>query len=554
LVLPVFNVTGQNADGSQISFKLDVTVVDDLPVSITPTSVDMVDQATASAGITEPLNFVPGADGIGTVNFTFTDGTQALEPDGHVLTYNNLPLYLHYGQTNGVIDPTILVATTTSGTFANGVSTAGSDVGYWIQLNPSSNTYTLHTVGLISNGTAVTATDLSSVGGGNNATKAIVDIGGTTQDVLLTTASGNTVNTNHTEIGIGTGQSFTVGEGVRFDFVNGTVTGQGGNQLYTPDGTHNETNSFQNIINLTAGASSADIKVTAIEANSDLNFWGDPNDHAVAINAVHVYSGTLAQVNAGTATDVTSQVTITYNPDGSANIQGLHDGWIYQIQTTGHTFNAVEVDYLGTTTGHDFKLGVFSYGTNSPGDPIDLSYNVTGYDGDGDPVSGTLHANLFPPSLTYVGLSGGGTVDHHTDTSTHYYLGTDANDTFIAGSGNDILVGGDGTNTLTGGGGSDTFVLSYNGYDNITDFNKSSGGDVLDITDVLAGAHITPAAFDAKPSDYLIADTTSSPGNTIIDIQAPGAAIHPVATLQGVSLSSADVSTLLSQHQIVHGT
>jgi T1SS-143 domain-containing protein len=548
----LFDGDGDKAVNSvSLDLGTNIRFEDSVPTSLTPTEVNIIDQATAP-DVTEPLNFVAGADGVGTVRFTFNDGAIATDTStGNQLSFNGQPLYLHYGQTNGVVDYTILVATTSAASAPTGVATGAAGVAYWIDIDPAANTYTMHSNGIISNGTAVTATNLSSVGGGNTATKALSNVGGTNEDVLLTTASGKTVNTNSTQIGLGNGQSFTVGEGIRFDFVNGSVSGNGGNQLYTPDGSHNSVKSFQEQINLTAGASHADIKVTAIAADSDLIFWGDAaGETKVAITGVHVYSGTIQQVNAGTATDVTSQVTLTFNPDGSVNIVGLQDGWIYQVQTTNN-FSAVQVDALATTG--NYKLGAFSYGASNAGDPVDLSYNVSGTDGDGDAISGTLNATLYPAMATYNGTSSGETIDHHADTTAHYYLGNGGNDILIGGSADDVFVGGAGNDTMTGNAGSDRFILTNgDGVDTIKDFTvAASGGDVLDIGDILAGAQITTAQFQAAPGSYLIFDTTTQPGSTIVKLDVDGAGAgtttQTVVTLEG---TVTNLNTLLTNQQI----
>jgi Ca2+-binding RTX toxin-like protein len=496
-------------DGDSVVNGLDLSngafaIQDDGPISLTPTAIYIIDQAT-SPSVTEDLNFVSGTDGVGTVRFTFTDGAVATDAStGNQLAFNGQPLYLHYGQTaDGAIDYTILVATTSSALTPNGVSTSDPSVGYWIDINPAADTYTMYSNGVISNGTETTATDLSSVGGGNVGSKALSNINNNTQeDVLLTTKSGDTVNTNQNYIGISQGQSLDSTDGIRFDFVNGTVTGSGGNQVYTPDGTHNETTQFRESIYLTAGASHADVTIKAIDADSDNVYYGDPSgETAVAITGVHVYSGTLTQVQAGTATEivdgqVVNGTTLHINiVNGVVTITGLQDGWTFQVNSTD-SFTALQIDSLATTG--NYKLGAFSYGATSAGDPVDLSYDITGTDGDGDSITGSIDATLYPAATTYNGTSSADLMDHNTDTTGHTFLGNGGDDILIGGSGNDTLIGGAGNDKLTGGGGNDLFVLdghsnagvSLSGQDIITDFGA---GDLIlvDIaakTGTLAGA------------------------------------------------------------------
>ncbi|EKP0279205.1 VWA domain-containing protein [Aeromonas bestiarum] len=75
-----------------------------------------------------------------------------------------------------------------------------------------------------------------------------------------------------------------------------------------------------------------------------------------------------------------------------------------------------------------------------------------------------------------------------------YLNGGSGNDTLTGGLGDDILIGGLGSDTMTGGAGSDTFKWiagnADGSTDNITDFtlgSPASGGDVLDLSDLLVG-------------------------------------------------------------------
>jgi len=578
LIKVTATITVTDNDGDVVSTNVSTTsplsieFVDTNPVSLTPTAIHMIDLATAPA-ITENLHFVSGPDGVQTVRFTFTDGAPAIdESTGNQLAYNGQNLYLHYGQTNGVIDYTIIVATTSAALAPNGVSTAGLNVAYWIDINPDpasgvGGSYTMHSNGVISNGTETTATNLSSVGGGNVTLKAISNIGGTTEDVILTTKNGLTVNTNSSVIGIGNGQSFNGTDGIRFDFTNGTVSGNGGNAVYTADGTHNLTTSFKQEISLTAGASHADITIKAILADSDNVYYGDTDEAPVSITGVRVYSGTLAQVQAGTATQIAdgqsvNGITLDYtiNGDGTVNIVGLQSGWVFVVETTA-SFSALQIDSLNTTG--NYKLGVFAYGESSAGDPVDLSYNIVGVDGDGDTVGGTLSATLYPANATQSGINDGTPNDTLTGTiNTDYLLGNLGDDVLSGLGGNDVLVGGAGTDTLTGGSGVDRFVMTNgDGPDIITDFTLgnlnpvngavSANADILDISDVLAGAEITAAQFAASPGSFITFVQSGANTNVVLDLDGvAGGTTHVVATLQNTTATNFDINTLIGNGQI----
>jgi len=579
LIKVTATITVTDNDGDVVSTNVSTTnplsieFVDTSPVSLTPTAIHMIDLATAPA-ITENLHFVSGADGVQTVKFTIIDGVAAIdESTGNQLAYNGQKLYLHYGQTDGVIDYTIIVATTSSAPAPNGVLTTDTNVAYWIDINPDplsgvGGSYTMHSNGVISNGTETTATNLSSVGGGNVVLKAISNIGGTTEDVVLTTKSGLTVNTNANVIGIGSGQSFSSTDGIRFDFTNGDVSGNGGNAVYTADGTHNLTTSFKQEISLTAGASHADITIKAILADSDNVYYGDPSgESSVSITGVRVYSGTLAQVQAGTATEIldgqsVNGITLDYtiNGDGTINIVGLQSGWVFVVETTD-SFSALQIDSLNTTG--NYKLGLFAYGESSAGDPVDLSYNIVGVDGDGDTVSGSLEATLYPASATQSGIDDGTPNDTLTGTiNTDYLLGNLGDDVLSGLGGNDVLVGGAGTDTLTGGSGVDRFVMTNgDGPDIITDFTLgnlnpvngavSANADILDISDVLAGAEITAAEFASSPGSFITFVQSGSDTNVVLDLDGvAGGTTHVVATLQNTTATNFDINTLIGNGQI----
>ncbi|MDX2425860.1 MAG: hypothetical protein QNK15_06360, partial [Cycloclasticus sp.] len=472
--LPVFNVIGQDGDGSTIGFGLEVGIVDDIPTSLNPTTSHLKDIAT-SPDVVQLLNFAAGADGVGSVVFdTSLEGTAAMDALGNELTFNGTgaPLFVHFSD-----DGSQLQFVTKN--LDNTLNTA--DVKFFIELNANGETYTVHSEGIIVNGTAITATNLSSVGGGNVVSKVISNLDGTTQDVVMTTATGQTVNTNNSAIGIGTQNAITVGEAIRFDFTNGDVTGNGGNAAYTYDGTHNLTTAFTQQINkTTAGTTVATITLSAILADADNIFFGDlVGETPIGITSVKVFSGTLAQVQNGTATDVTLSVTITLNIDGTAKIAGLQEGWIYQIQTTDE-FSAVNV----AVDAGNIKLGVFSYGLQSDGLPIELDYNIIGTDGDGDSVTGSLGVNLYPDGSTFEGTDNGETL---TGTANNDYLLGRGGDDFLFGlGGDDLLIGGYGDDEMTGGLGKDSFVFSLaanSGDDIIKDFVVNT--DKLNFIDVL---------------------------------------------------------------------
>jgi Ca2+-binding RTX toxin-like protein len=116
-----------------------------------------------------------------------------------------------------------------------------------------------------------------------------------------------------------------------------------------------------------------------------------------------------------------------------------------------------------------------------------------------------------------------------------------------------VIIGGAGADQLTGGAGSDTFKYrsgDASAVDTITDFNSAatvSGGDVLDISDLLIGA---PTLTGANVGQYL--DIRDSGSNSIISIDRDGAGsqygFQDFAVLSGVT--GLNLSTLLTNGNI----
>ena len=173
-----------------------------------------------------------------------------------------------------------------------------------------------------------------------------------------------------------------------------------------------------------------------------------------------------------------------------------------------------------------------------------------------------------------------GTGDNDTDTSSNmleggegadrlygsggsdYLLGGEGNDILNGRAGDDILAGGLGSDTLTGGTGVDVFKyqlsdLSASSTDTITDFKAgtyANSGDILDIGDVLQGAHPTTAA-GLISGGYLNFGTVTNPSGTAtfsLSIDPDGSsggsyASTPLAnfTMTGLAGSVTDPTTIL---------
>ncbi len=577
--LVTLTATITDNDGDQQSASIDVgaqlSIYDDGPTSLIASHTYIRDNLTAPDVIGQ-YSFAAGADGAKSVEFDHSlQGTAAMDNAGHTLSFGGLALHLYFITTNNVTDYTKLVASTSL--TAGGVTDANT--GYFIDIN-TDGTYTIHSSGVISNGTAVSATSGDVVSAGHVPFVVLTDLGVTTQDAIIT--GSDAINTNATQIGIGSGQNFVAGDGMRIDLVNGAVFipngGGTADDAFSYNGTHNLTTAFHEQVFVSGGSSNtASITLSAIVADSDNTMYanpvGDVGETLINLSGANIQvfdgatlltQGTQAQYLAGTADYWVGDT------GDSVTLNGLHDGWTFQVTTdAGNQFSAIQIDAAAGTDA--FKLGFFTYGEASFGDPVDLSYQITGTDGDGDTITTSLNATFTPDGATISGngtltgtsgddfiLGGSGTDTLNGGDGNDLLVGGAGTDTLNGGNGNDILVGGQGNDIMDGGTGSDTFV--FGGLDNLGTTtgdiinNFSTGatgpgnqGDVLDLSELLQGEHSTGGG---NLDSYLTFAKDGANNNTVVTVHVDGTAggATQTITLQGIDLTA---NNLVSSHDII---
>ena len=500
----IIPVTVTDKEGASASANITIAVVDDAPQPFVASPGYLVAQIPETNSVTAALNFEAGADGLGSVRFTgISEGSIVRDASGNPLQLDGDPLFFKY---EGGSAGTVLLAVTEAG-----------EVGIRIALDPSGDSYTLTTYGIISNGTELTQASFSGVGGGNTDWKSLKNIAGSQLDVLMTTRSGDSVNTSNTEIGISAGQSFTAGEGVRYDFMTGlqVINGTGKEKdSFQYDGQHAVLASFRQVVSI-SGQGTASVTLTAIAADADYSFYGD----AAGESRIALDAGNIRVVNAA-GNDVTSQVTITDNGD-SITIGGIQSGWSYVV-TTSVPFSALQVDAATGTA--EFKLGGFEAVQTTPAEPIELSFALEGVDGDGDAVAGVLESTLYPGAQTVEGTVN---ADALAATATKTYVfGYGGNDTLTGSDGDDTLIGGLGDDSLTGGLGADVFKWSLAdtgeslATDTVTDFSTGQG-DVLDLADLLPGT-VAESSLDS----YLHFEVDPVTSSTVLKVSTAGEFEH----------------------------
>ncbi|HEY0682060.1 MAG TPA: Ig-like domain-containing protein, partial [Steroidobacter sp.] len=235
--------------------------------------------------------------------------------------------------------------------------------------------------------------------------------------------------------------------------------------------------------------------------------------------------------------DASGSITLTLNQGvNSANAanQTWTTGAVAGIGTDGYknvegVIGGSSADTLTGSNGNDTIRGnggndILNGGAGT--DLLDFSEIATGYSFTlGAGGSGTATINGTDTYSNMEGVIGGNGNNTLTGNASNNVLhGGGGNDTLNGGAGNDVLVGGAGIDSLTGGIGSDTYRFlgeDARSVDSIMDFDslaQGSGGDVLDIGDLLIGA---PAINTGNVGDYL--DIRESGGNSILSIDRDGA-------------------------------
>ncbi len=249
------------------------------------------------------------------------------------------------------------------------------------------------------------------------------------------------------------------------------------------------------------------------EGASTVNHLGPNLTYAVKIGIADMSGSESLTYTAVSVAGITSTVTI-HSSDLAADhtllITSPGGGNLDNITLTMNgTHDKVRIDSLTSFTIDDTKTK-------------DLTFHYNATDGDGDSVVGSVVV---------------------TAQNSHTLTGTSGNDALGGGSGNDFLTGGAGNDVLTGGVGADTFVwklgdqgtVATPAVDAITDFTAGTGGDVLDLKDLLQGEHDGSGVALNNLSNFL--HFTQDGAHAVLSIDAAG--VNPVgAPTQNITLSN----------------
>ncbi|MBY5929389.1 VCBS domain-containing protein [Halomonas sp. DP8Y7-3] len=385
-----FNVgyTIVDSDGSPASGQLQVLVNDDSPEAFTADAVEL------AGGQSGQLNFVAvsGADGVKDVTFDNLQGQAATDSDGNTLYFNGEPLSYQLSS-----DGHQLEAVTADGT-----------VGFSVTLDPAGDSYSIEVAdGQISNG-RVERADISELN-----LDGVVKYHGVNyddeegdNDVLYSTPNGVGMVPVDGTLGVfgGASSGIELNEVIRISFLDSLGFSISGEPSWQG---HESVSEVIQTIHVEGDGAKAVVTVAAFNYASDVPGSGSPSqtvDNDIRLSADDV------RILDQTGIDVTNKVTISVDGAGRLILDGMKDGWSFELSPDGG-LGGIEV-VGGSDT--PFTLGDMDYrlGDSSSGFEVELA--LTGVDGDGDSATGSLIVSGAPPSQLFVGTNDG---DTHTGSA-----------------------------------------------------------------------------------------------------------------------------------------
>ena len=446
-------ITVQDEDDDTVGLdanSLVITVQDDVPVDIDPDDAFMSN--VAGTTVTEPLDYFGniGADEPGTVKFLQSyDGALLLDSGGDPVQSEGKSVVLVLSA-DGTVLTGYLESETTPG------DPDLSEPVIQITLNPDGDTqandiYTVELFKKIDDGSGTDFNDFSQVTAGNNKwigidgdgvpINSVSDPDTNSRDLLITPIDpADTINNDSDDIAV-SNQWIDNGEGIRIDFVQGLDYATGQDQSDPWNGVpapfdysaHYESNSFEfKIIQVQTSGGTANVRISAVNADDDDFLTGDAGDVSVLISASDV--------------SVESTGTITITQDGNdVVVTGLEAGDKIYF-STDDPFDRVLVSNDGGAD--DFALGAFGVSTVRAGSPVSMDFDVEITDADGDKAGGDFTVTLDSPVLV-VGKNVDD-VDGQTEDHAVPNPNLDSAGEIVGGSANDILVGDIGGSSVEG--------------------------------------------------------------------------------------------------------
>jgi hypothetical protein len=196
------------------------------------------------------------------------------------------------------------------------------------------------------------------------------------------------------------------------------------------------------------------------------------------------------------------------------------------------TLNYIDLFIVSETSGNiTMKVVGVSFDYTTQTSPVDADFNfaLTATDGDGDTATTTFTVSEYAGTSGVDELyAGDGDDVIHAGGDNDIVSGGAGNDTLFGEAGTDTLIGGAGNDILDGGADSDVFVwqladvLTSNGTDVVQNFQVGSGGDVLDLKDLLVDINGTKVSGTGWDAGDLLTMATNLQKNLTVSQDADG--------------------------------
>ncbi|PTL89015.1 hypothetical protein C6W88_20120 [Halomonas litopenaei] len=381
--------TVKDADGSEVQGKLSVQIDDDSPV------VWESEQALLKSGQTGEVLFDAGADGVGQVVFADPGASTAvIDTNGNPLYLNGEVLYWEKSADGKTLNAVTRPEEGSDGDTA--ITLTLSDDGSSYSVDLFNTDIDLGSRYSIASGEPVGSDIIYS---GQNWGTLYYQFdrpdGDTYKDVLVSGRRNGDGDdgTDFDGINDNDGDSLSFrssiideGETVRYDFVSQLSFSN--NQPSWQK--HEGVTWFEQGIHVRDGNPSK-FNVSIFDYDDAARTSGKPSNERGENNTVIDLDVSAITVYDASGIDVSDQVILTANANGSVTVDGMQDGYRFIVESEV-PFEALEID--GTSPPPDyvggFALGNFSYEPVDRATQGDLKVGLTGADADGDGVTGSL--------------------------------------------------------------------------------------------------------------------------------------------------------------------
>lgn len=278
------------------------------------------------------------------------------------------------------------------------------------------------------------------------------------------------------------------------------------------------------VVDLPTGADGGDFGFFIIADGFDVNHSYDGMDITADGMLSFIYHYGQEDARTATVYDAGTDIKLVYDDGAGAHVLG---GYVYHTTERG---DSAALNWDGMTHA---VSGLLDEGNH---DVLRIGFEDLPNLGDAD-FEDVLFDLSINPAL--INITGAG---------NDILIGGAGDDMMYGESGDDLIIMGDGLDEVWGGIGSDIFAFDIfdDAPDIIHDFETGNGGDVLNISDILA---------DYDPMDDVIADfvrlSVTDDGNTAIEVAADGGGDFAVLTIVDGDMGGVDLQSLIDHGNLV---